>query len=220
MREDEPPAQPARPEGGLNSGKKRRTRQAIVGAARQLLEAGKVPSVPDAASAASVSRATGYRYFPSQHDLLTALMDELMGEVQKAVDALSEDDPGERLEGLVRVDYRMRSRYEQAFRTRLGLAVRERGETTEEETVPRGWRIPAIADAVEPLTSELSPEGLFRLQAALSVLVGTEAFLILKDLWNLSGEDAEDVLVWACLTLLRAARSEGLEGTPEGRASV
>lgn len=210
MRERELPAQSVPSGEGMHSGRRHRTRQAIIDAARRLLETGRVPSVPDAARAASVSRATGYRYFPSQHDLLTALMDELMGAVREAVNGFSEDDPEGRLECLVRADYRMRSSYERAFRTRLRLAVRERGEATPEETVPRGWRIPAIADAVEPLTSELSPEGLLRLQFALSVLVGTEALLILKDLWNLAGDDAEDVLVWACLALLRSARSEEL----------
>lgn len=175
----------------------------MVEAARDLLEQGTVPSVPDAAEEASVSRATGYRYFSSQHDLLTAVMDEQMREVRDAVEVLP-DDPVHRLEGLVRADYRMRSRYERAFRTRLALAVRQRGELDEDHPMPRGWRIPAVADVLSPLEADLPADDLRRLQMAVSVLIGTEAFLILKDLWDLSGREAEDVLVWACLCLLRA----------------
>lgn len=188
-------------------GKKQRTRRAIIDAARRLLEEGKVPSVPDAAEEASVSRATGYRYFASQNDLLTALMDEQMAAVREAVATLP-DDPAERLGGLVRADYRMRMRYERAFRTRLQLAVGERGEGTVERGVPRGWRIAAIADVLAPVANQLPPETFRFLRIAVSVLVGTESFLILKDLWNLSGEDAEEVLVWACLALLHTAREE------------
>ena len=38
--------------------------------ARKLLREGKIPSVADAAEAARVSRATAYRYFPTQSALI------------------------------------------------------------------------------------------------------------------------------------------------------
>src|SRR5205814_84644 len=49
---------------------KRRTRLAIVVAAASLLAQGRRPTVAEAADAALVSRATAYRYFPSQGALL------------------------------------------------------------------------------------------------------------------------------------------------------
>src|SRR5258708_38670738 len=50
---------------------KRRTRTAVLTAARELIRQGKIPSVADAADAADVSRRTAYRYFPTQEQLLT-----------------------------------------------------------------------------------------------------------------------------------------------------
>src|SRR6516162_5155568 len=47
-----------------------RTRSAIMEGARKLLRDGKIPSVADAAEMAMVSRATAYRYFPTQSALI------------------------------------------------------------------------------------------------------------------------------------------------------
>ena len=57
----------------LSSGRvrqRRRTRRALLLAAGELVEAGRTPTVAEAADAADVSRATAYRYFPSQDALL------------------------------------------------------------------------------------------------------------------------------------------------------
>lgn len=187
-----------------------RTQQAILRAARELLKAGQVPSVPEAAEAALVSRATAYRYFSSQTELMRGLMDEQMEEVHTTVESLP-DDPAARMEALVRADYRMRQENEAQLRTWLRLSVEQRGNATKadgEEPVPRGWRIPAIDEALAPLREELTAERFRRLEVAVSTLVGTEAFLVLKDLWALEGAEAEEVLVWASRALLERARQE------------
>lgn len=51
---------------------KARTRDALVAVTRQLMRAGVTPTVEQAADVARVSRATAYRYFPSQRALLAA----------------------------------------------------------------------------------------------------------------------------------------------------
>src|SRR3954471_22991017 len=56
---------------------KARTRRALVEAARELLAAGSNPTVEQAADRAGVARATAYRYFPNQSDLLVATYPEL-----------------------------------------------------------------------------------------------------------------------------------------------
>src|SRR4051812_2854007 len=59
------------------SHQKRRTREALVAAARELIAAGRTVTVEDAAVAASISRATAYRYFPTRRDLLLAAHPEV-----------------------------------------------------------------------------------------------------------------------------------------------
>src|SRR5207244_8408204 len=59
----------------LNGGRlaqKRRTREALIAAARELVANGETPTVEAAAEAASISRTTAYRYFPNQRALLVA----------------------------------------------------------------------------------------------------------------------------------------------------
>src|SRR3954447_6585663 len=49
---------------------KNRTRKALAAAAADLIRKGGVPTITDAAEAAGISRATAYRYFPTQDMLL------------------------------------------------------------------------------------------------------------------------------------------------------
>src|SRR5882672_8165583 len=56
---------------------KARTRETLIRAARQLLAGESTPTVEQAAAAASISRATAYRYFPNQRALLVASYPEI-----------------------------------------------------------------------------------------------------------------------------------------------
>src|SRR5436190_13880323 len=56
---------------------KRRTRDALIAAARELVADGTTPTVEEAAEAASISRTTAYRYFPNQRALLVAAHPEV-----------------------------------------------------------------------------------------------------------------------------------------------
>src|SRR5262245_3365689 len=66
----------------------RRTREALVAAARALVAKGESPTVEAAAEAAAISRTTAYRYFPSQRALLAAAHPETA-----ATSLLPEDAP-------------------------------------------------------------------------------------------------------------------------------
>ena len=66
---------------------KRRTRDALVAAARSIVAEGRTPTVEEVAETASISRTTAYRYFPSQRALLAAAHPET------AVESLLPEDP-------------------------------------------------------------------------------------------------------------------------------
>src|SRR5437660_7637760 len=70
-------------EGRINQ--KQRTRRAIVEAAAELVRENRTPTVADAAERALVSRATAYRYFPSQQSLLNEVQADA---IQPSIDAL------------------------------------------------------------------------------------------------------------------------------------
>ena len=53
---------------------RRRTRKAMIEAVTRLVHEGASPSVTEVADAAGVSRATAYRYFPTQESLLAEVI--------------------------------------------------------------------------------------------------------------------------------------------------
>ena len=56
-------------------------RKILLDAAQQLMGQGITPSVAELAEHAQVSRATAYRYFPSQSALIAAVVDESLGPI-------------------------------------------------------------------------------------------------------------------------------------------
>src|ERR687897_1574990 len=77
---------------------KARTRDALIGAARQLLAKGVSPTVEAAATEASVGRTTAYRYFPNSRALLAATFPEI--EMTSLLGADSPEDPLARLKSV------------------------------------------------------------------------------------------------------------------------
>ena len=88
-------------EGRINQ--KRRTRAAILAAAVKLLNEGKRPAVAEVADAALVSRATAYRYFPTQEYLLfEAALGSTRSDIDRELDKNTlPEDPEARLEVLI-----------------------------------------------------------------------------------------------------------------------
>src|SRR6478736_7160959 len=79
---------------------KRRTRDALVAAARAAVARGATPTVEAAAEAAGISRATAYRYFPNRHALLVAAHPEVAA--ASMLPAAAPEDPAGRLDLVVR----------------------------------------------------------------------------------------------------------------------
>src|SRR4051794_40285384 len=77
---------------------KARTRAAIVGAALELHQQGVAPTVAQAAARARVSRATAYRYFPTQEALLVEVaVTPGVAQVEELLAHLPSDDVEQRL---------------------------------------------------------------------------------------------------------------------------
>jgi AcrR family transcriptional regulator len=191
---------------------KRRTRAALVAASKQLFRAGQVPTVTDAAEAADVSRATAYRYFPTQQALLGAVMSTDVEGVLASVDH-APADPRARVNALVGADYDMRRANETQLRTWLRLSIEQhRDGHADEAPIPRGGRIRGIEQALHGLPEQLDDETRRRLSVSLSLLIGTESFLVLKDVWGLEGDDAKEIVRWACRALIDSATDP--QGSP------
>ncbi len=194
-----------------DKGPRARMRKIMLDAAMRLMQDGLIPSVSDVAEAAQVSRATAYRYFPSQSALIQAAVDEALGPIL----AWTSDsaDAEDRVTELVTFAYPRMESYEATLKAALRLALdqwarRHAGLFGDEAPMVRGHRIGLLNSAVLPLKGKLTRDGFERLTQALSLVFGTEAFVVLKDIWGLSRRRAEDVALWTCHALIQAAIAE------------
>jgi AcrR family transcriptional regulator len=185
---------------------KMRTRQALVDAARALIVSGVTPTVEDAATAASISRTTAYRYFQNQHDLLVAAYPEI-----ESQSLLKEDQPDTveaRLDAVVREYLRKTIDNEAALRAALRLSLDPQGTYREELLLRQGRVIVWLKDALEPLRGRLSEQALERLVYAIRAAAGIEALIWLCDIAGISRDEAKDLMIWSAQALLRSALVE------------
>jgi AcrR family transcriptional regulator len=193
---------------------KERTRKALVDAAKDLARGGAAPTVAEAAEHARVSRATAYRYFPTQESLLVEVSDvtPMVEPIEDMLRKLSGDDAEARLSQLVDTFMPIVVAEEVPLRAALRvyldtwLEARRRGEIAPK--VREGRRTRWLDTALEPVRKKLPKAEWRRLRAALSLTLSIDALVVMKDVALLDDEEALAVLRWAALTLLRA----GLEG--------
>jgi AcrR family transcriptional regulator len=198
--------------GSGRSAQRRRTRAAIVHAATRLIADGEDPSVDDVARAADVSRRTVYMYFPTLDQLLLdATVGALSATAMDTVLADDEhaDDVAGRVDALVRTLVRTAPTTLPLGRKIIQLTVDTPAAHEGQQGPRRGFRrIEWIERAVDPLREMLTTEQLDRLVSALSVVVGWEAMIVLRDLGGLEAKREEQVLRWAAASLVNAMLSE------------
>jgi AcrR family transcriptional regulator len=182
---------------------KARTRDALIAAARQLLDEGVTPTVEAAAAEASVGRTTAYRYFPNSRALLAATFPEL--EMDSLLGTDPPEDPLARLEIVAERLTQQIIEHEPEYRAQLRLALE--GEPAGSESLPlrRGRRIAWVEDALSPLEGRMSEGELGRLVLGIGATLGIEALVWLTDMGGLSGEEAAEVMRSNARTLLRSA---------------
>ena len=190
-------------------------RKIMLDAAMRLMQDGVIPSVSDVAQAAQVSRATAYRYFPSQSALIQAAVDEALGPILAW--SSESTDAKERITQLVTFAYPRMESFEATLKAALRLALdqwarRHAGLFGDEAPMVRGHRIGLLKSAVKPLQAKLGRAGFERLTQALSLVFGTEAFVVLKDIWGLDRKRAGEVALWTCHALIQAAIADGVKG--------
>ena len=192
-------------------GPRARTRKLMLETAVALMQAGQTPSVSDVAEAAEVSRATAYRYFPSQAALVHAVVDAGLGPI---LDWKSDsEDAEERVRDLLSMSMPRIAEFEATFRAALKLSLdqwarRRAGTLGDEPPFARGHRVDVLQAAIAPLRQTLSDAEFKRLAQALSLSYGLETLLVLQDMWGLGFEEAQEVAQWTASALVRAALND------------
>lgn len=200
-----------------------RTRRLLINTALQLFDGGCFPSISEVAQASQLSRATAYRYFPTQSALVAALVGETLN-------PMNNWQPTQ-LEGAARIDelltfaFPRMLQHEGTLRAALHLSLTQWAQSQSQDAIPlkerlvRGNRKQLLQKVVEPLAKELSPELMQRVLHALSVIYGSEIFLVIKDIWGCDNQQLQDVARWMAKAIVRQAREDAQLSSPESESS-
>jgi AcrR family transcriptional regulator len=195
---------------GGREAQKRRTRNAIVAATRELVASGRTPSIEEIAVAADVSRRTIYMHFPTLDQLLLDAASGLLAETAVDGRLAASEERGD--DALARTDALARGLVEVApsamplGRKLIALTV---DAPSESGSTRRGYRRTSwVERALSPAREQLSPERYERLVSALCVVLGWEAMVVLRDIRGLDADEEEQTLRWAARALVQAALEE------------
>lgn len=204
---------------------KLRTRNALVEVASVLLREGKTFTVADVADMARVGKTTAYRYFPTADTLIAQAS-------AHAASQIGEQIMDQRIEGETSPAERLRLVFETAdahveeqqhlYRTMLRLSLSNNDEDDEHPPRRSGIRQHILESAIGATRPELGDKKFSLLLDALTVMIGIEADVVLKDVCLLSTDKARTVKLWAANALLEAAGAEAraAPAKPPAHASV
>ncbi len=100
-----------------------RTRRLLIDTAMSMYERGAFPSITEVASAAQLSRATAYRYFPTQSALVSAMVDESLGPILAWQP--TQPDARQRIAELLSFAYPRMLQHEGVLRAALHLSLQQ-----------------------------------------------------------------------------------------------
>lgn len=189
----------------VREGQKARTRQAILHAAGELLDADVDVSIDGLAEASGISRATIYRYFESADDIVWhAISDRATGDYGTVVDAAG-PSPVDRIRAAEKDMHDYLFGETRNLRRVVGETV-TRVLDGRAETTPRpARRLRYIDVALEPLRDHLDEDEMFRIRHALGMVLGAEAFVALVDVCGVEPDDTRQITSWAAQALVRQA---------------
>lgn len=192
-------------------GPRARMLKTMLAAAIMLTKSGKIPSVSEVAEAAEVSRATAYRYFPTQSALVQAIVNEALGPILEWKS--TSGNAVTRINELFAFAYPRMQSQETSLRASLAMALDERAKG---QPTPRFRRTrrDLLKNALAPLQEKMSKPELDRLSQALSLVFGIESIVVLQDVWKFDGDRAAKVALWAANALVHAALAQVDHGAP------
>ena len=194
----------------LSSGRanqRRRTHDAIVRAATELMRTGHEVTMPEIARTALVSEATAYRYFP---DLASLLREAMAGDLPHPAEAFAgvAGSAGvvERVSAAAEYLLRHVLARQGAVRAMIAATVAKPGGALTRPVLRAGLIDHALAPLEDP-SADFDPAALAQLKLDLAVVISAEALFSLTDLYGLAPQRAIASLMHTATTLTRAALS-------------
>lgn len=191
---------------------RKKTYDLLMNTALVLFEQGEIPSISTLATAAGVSRATAYRYFPTQSDLIAAAVGTSL-ETIREWKPKSDDQVGERISELFDFAFPEMFRHEGALRAALLVSLQQwalerQSPGKMDKKLVRGNRKATLVRVMDPVKDKYSAELYRKVISAFSLLYGSEVFLVMKDIWGMDNQQVIDIVQWMAKAVLNQAASE------------
>lgn len=196
-------------------GTRKRTYILLVSTALDLFEKGAMPSVSELALEAGVSRATAYRYFPTQSDLITATVNESLGPILTWRPQSEKTE--ERIDELLTYAFPRMFEHEGVLRAALQASLqqwaqgRSAPQDVKNKQFERGNRKDILAMVTTPMKSEYPQEIVDKVIKAFSVIYGSEIFLVLKDIWKMDNKQVTELAQWMAKAIMNQAIADNAQ---------
>ncbi|HBO22568.1 MULTISPECIES: TetR/AcrR family transcriptional regulator [unclassified Providencia] len=196
-------------------GTRKRTYILLVTTALDLFEKGAMPSVSELAFEAGVSRATAYRYFPTQSDLITATVNASLGPILTW--RPQSEKTSERIDELLRYAFPRMFEHEGVLRAALQVSLQQWAsdrsslqnvDVPKVKRLQRGNRKDILSMVTTPMKGEYPQETIDKVIKAFSVIYGSEIFLVLKDIWMLDNQQVTEIAQWMAKAVINQADAD------------
>jgi AcrR family transcriptional regulator len=191
----------------LRHEQQRATRDRILEALADVLTEHGSATVPQVAARAGVSERTVYRHFPTREQLYSALFTWVIRR-DTTPSAETVDD----LVGFMR---EMFGRFGERPEVIRAMNTNELGRDL--RSYRAAYRRQAVVDALASSLADVDEGTGRKATAAAQLLTSSTAFLYLRDFWEMSADEAADVVEWAVRSLIVAAQDGGEHGRRRAR---
>jgi AcrR family transcriptional regulator len=190
---------------------KLRTHIALVECAAQFVRERQSFTVAEVADRAKVGRTTAYRYFPRVETLVAQASLYAATEVeQQNVGTMLGNAASvlDRLRTVVEMSDMSITDHDYLYRTMLRLSLNSESAHEEPSPLRSGVRKQLLDSAIGVLRVQLREKCYEQLVASLSLFLGIEASVVLRDVCLLSAEEARETKVWGANAILQTALAE------------
>ncbi|MWP61561.1 TetR/AcrR family transcriptional regulator [Gilliamella sp. Pas-s25] len=193
------------------TGVKKRTYERLINTALEALEQGCELTITELADKSGISRATAYRYFPTQSALITAVVESSLEPIFSWRSKKQNAD--ERIHDFLAFAFPQMLKHEGALRAALRVSLQqwatERASLSPlTEKFVRGNRKEILSTVLLPLKAELPDELYDKVIYSISIIYGSEIFMVLKDIWRLDDQSVISLSQWIAKAIINQAKQD------------
>ncbi|MFQ1007755.1 TetR family transcriptional regulator [Gilliamella apicola] len=192
------------------TGVKKRTFEHLIHTAMSILDEGNELTITELADKSKISRATAYRYFPTQTDLISAVVDHSLEPILHWQS--DEQDVGKKVNDFLSFAFTQMIKHEGAIRAAMRLSLQQwvtdrSASSSNSEKFVRGNHKEVLSNLLQPLQSQLNDELNNKLIYTLSIIFGSQ-ITVLKDVWNLDDSYIVSLSQWIIKAVINQAKQD------------